>query len=67
MKTDLYGSVLDNKGNIFEKLGLKLDSLCYVGVEEDVMWRQEEGGDVVVLVVTFKVNDPITDITLNKA
>ena len=39
----------------------------YVGVEEDVMWRQEEGGDVVVLVVTFKVNDPITDITLNKA
>lgn len=39
----------------------------YVGVEEDVMWRQEEGGDVVVLVVTFKVNDPVTDITLNKA
>lgn len=38
----------------------------YVKVEDDVFWRQEEGGDVIVFVVTFKVNDPITDITLSK-
>lgn len=37
MKTDLYGSVLDNKGNIFEKLGLKLDGLCYLGVQEVIV------------------------------
>ena len=38
----------------------------YVGVDEDITWRQEESGDVMVFVVTFKVNDPVTDITLNK-
>lgn len=38
----------------------------FVSVEEDVFWRQEEGGDVVVFVVTFKVNDPVTDIELSK-
>lgn len=36
----------------------------FVSVEDDITWRQEEGGDVVVFVVTFKVNDPVTDITL---
>lgn len=39
----------------------------YVSVDDDIFWRQEEGGDVVVFVVTFKVNDPMTDITLSKA
>lgn len=38
----------------------------YVNVGEDIFWRQEEGGDVIVFVVTFKVNDPLTDITLSK-
>jgi hypothetical protein len=38
----------------------------YVSVGEDVFHRQEDGGDVVVFNVTFKVNDPITDITLSK-
>lgn len=38
----------------------------YVSVDDDIFWRQEEGGDVVVFVVTFKVNDPTTDITLSK-
>lgn len=36
----------------------------YVNVDEDIYWRQEYGGDVVVFVVTFKVNDPVTEITL---
>lgn len=39
----------------------------FTSVDDDVFWRQEEGGDVVVFVVTFKVNDPMTDITLSKA
>lgn len=38
----------------------------YVSVDEDAFVRQEGGGDVVVFVVTFKVNDPVTDITLTK-
>lgn len=38
----------------------------FVSVDDDVFYRQEEGGDVVVFVVTFKVNDPVTDITLEK-
>lgn len=38
----------------------------YVKVSPDIFWRQEEGGDVLVFVVTFKVNDPLTDITLSK-
>lgn len=38
----------------------------YVNVGEDVFHRQEDGGDVVVFNVTFKVNDPVTDITLSK-
>ena len=38
----------------------------YVSVDDDIFWRQEEGGDIVVFVVTFKVNDPVTDITLSK-
>lgn len=38
----------------------------FVNVNEDVLYRQEEGGDVVVFSVTFKVNDPVTDITLSK-
>lgn len=37
----------------------------FVSVDDDIFWRQEEGGDVVVFVVTFKVNDPVTDITLS--
>lgn len=39
----------------------------FVSIEDDIFWRQEEGGDVVVFVVKFKVNDPVTDITLSKA
>ena len=38
----------------------------FVGVDEDIFWRQEEGGDVLTFTVTFKVNDPVTDITLAK-
>lgn len=38
----------------------------FVSVSDDVFYRQEEGGDVVVFSVTFKVNDPVTDITLSK-
>lgn len=38
----------------------------YVSVDEDVFYRQEDGGDVVVFVVTFKINDPVTEITLSK-
>lgn len=38
----------------------------FVSVDEDVFYRQEDGGDVVVFVVTFKVNDPVTEITLSK-
>lgn len=36
----------------------------YVKVDEDISWRETEGGDVLVFVVTFKVNDPVTDIVL---
>lgn len=39
----------------------------YVGVDEDVFHRQDESGDIVVFSVTFKVNDPVTNITLSKA
>ena len=38
----------------------------FVSVSDDVFHRQEEGGDVVVFSVAFKVNDPVTDITLSK-
>lgn len=38
----------------------------YMNVKEDVFHRQEESGDVVVFIVTFKVNDPVTDIELSK-
>ena len=38
----------------------------YVGVSEDIYWSETEGGDVFVFAVTFKVNDPVTDIVLNK-
>lgn len=38
----------------------------FVSVEDDVFLRQEESGDVIVFVVTFKVNDPVTEITLSK-
>lgn len=47
----------------YTKIGRQ--SVRFVSVEEDVFYRQEEGGDVVVFVVTFKVNDPVTDITLS--
>lgn len=36
----------------------------FVSVDEDVFWRREDCGDVVVFAVNFKVNDPVTDITL---
>lgn len=49
----------------YTKIGRQ--SVRFVSVEDDVFYRQEEGGDVVVFVVTFKVNDPVTDITLSKA
>ena len=38
----------------------------FVSVDEDIFWRQTEGGDVFTFSVTFKVNDPVTDITLAK-
>ena len=49
----------------YTKIGRQ--NVRFVSVDDDVFYRQEEGGDVVVFVVTFKVNDPMTDITLNKA
>lgn len=48
----------------YTKIGRQ--SVRYVSVDDDIFWRQEEGGDIVVFVVTFKVNDPITDIVLSK-
>jgi len=36
----------------------------YVSVEDDMFFRQEDSGDIIVFVVKFKVNDPVTDITL---
>ena len=48
----------------YTKIGRQ--SVRYVNAEPDIFWRQEEGGDVVVFVVTFKVNDPTTEITLSK-
>lgn len=47
----------------YTKIGRQ--NVRFVSVEDDVFWRQEDGGDVVVFVVTFKVNDPVTDITLS--
>lgn len=38
----------------------------YVSTEEDMFYRREDDGDVVLFKVTFKVNDPITEITLTK-
>lgn len=38
----------------------------FVSVDDDVFYRQEDSGDVVVFAVTFKVNDPVTDIILTK-
>ena len=48
----------------YTKIGRR--SVRFVSVSEDVFYRQEEGGDVVVFSVTFKMNDPVTDITLSK-
>ena len=48
----------------YTKIGRQ--SVRFVSVGDDVFHRQEEGGDVVVFSVTFKVNDPVTDITLSK-
>lgn len=48
----------------YTKIGKQ--SVRFVSVKDDVFYRQDESGDVVVFVVTFKVNDPVTDITLNK-
>lgn len=47
----------------YTKIGRQ--SVRYVSVDEDIFFRQEGGNDVVVFVVTFKVNDPLTDITLS--
>lgn len=38
----------------------------YMSVSEDIFWRQDDSGDVFVFTVTFKVNDPLTDIVLSK-
>ena len=38
----------------------------FVSVGEDIFHRETESGDVIVFSVTFKVNDPVTDITLSK-
>lgn len=48
----------------YTKIGRQ--SVRFVSVEEDVFFRQTEYGDILVFVVTFKVNDPVTDITLSK-
>ena len=48
----------------YTKIGRQ--SVRFVSVSDDVFYRQEEGGDVVVFSVAFKVNDPVTDITLSK-
>ena len=48
----------------YTKIGRQ--NVRFVSVGDDVFYRQEEGGDVVVFSVTFKVNDPVTDITLSK-
>ena len=48
----------------YTKIGRQ--SVRFVSVGDDVFYRQEDGGDVVVFVVTFKINDPVTEITLSK-
>ena len=48
----------------YTKIGRQ--SVRFVSVEEDVFFRQTEYGDILVFVVTFKVNDPVTDRTLSK-
>ena len=48
----------------YTKIGRR--NVRFVSVEDDVFYRQTDSGDVVVFVVTFKVNDPVTDITLSK-
>lgn len=47
----------------YTKIGRQ--SVRYVSVDDDIFFRQEGGNDVVVFVVTFKVNDPLTDIALS--
>jgi hypothetical protein len=47
--------------------GIGRQRVRFVKVDEDIFWRQEEGGDVLTFVVTLKVNDPVTDIKLSKA
>ena len=46
----------------YTKIGRK--NVRYVSVDEDLFYRQEADGDLIVFSVTFKVNDPVTDITL---
>jgi len=47
----------------YTKIGRQ--SVRYASVDDDIFFRQEGGNDVVVFVVTFKVNDPLTDIALS--
>ena len=48
----------------FTKIGRQ--RVRFVSVDDDIFYRQSEYGDVVVFSVTFKVNDPVTDITLSR-
>lgn len=48
----------------FTKIGRR--HVRYVSCEDDLTVRTDSEGDVMVFIVTFRVNDPITDITLSK-
>lgn len=48
----------------YTRIGRK--NVRFKSVDEDVFVRSESEGDVVTFKVTFRVNDPVTDITLSK-
>lgn len=46
----------------YTKIGRQ--NVRYVGYKEDAFVRKEDEGDVVEFTISFKVNDPLTDIRL---
>lgn len=48
----------------YTKIGRQ--NVRYMGYGDDAFVRKEDEGDVVEFTITFKVNDPVTEITLSK-
>ena len=57
-------AIVDKIDDTYTKIGRQ--HMRFVSVGEDIFHRETESGDVIVFSVTFKVNDPVTDITLSK-